>query len=116
MSISSASDTFSSMKPPVSLRADRRGPVCGVVDGVAGLAAAGWGRCGLGGGDMFCCAEATRVQHHAASIAAAKTLPDLTAYSFSAVRLALLFFCWRSQIPCSVSFSSIFLWTHLRKK
>src|SRR5271165_6128874 len=114
MSISSASDTFSSMKPPVSFALDRRGPVCGVVDDVAGLAAAGWGRPGAGAGGAFCCAEATHIPHHAASIAAVMTLPDLTAYSLSVVRLAVLFFCCSSQILCSVSFSSVFLRTQVR--
>src|ERR1035438_9013487 len=142
MSISSASDTFSSMKPPASPPVDRGGPVCGVVAGAAGGAAGGGGlgggaggavfcagggppagapggaagRGGLGGGagGAFCCAEATQVQHHAVSVAAAKTLLDLTAYSFSAVRLAVLFFCRRSQTFCSVSFNSVFLRTHVR--
>src|ERR1017187_3515515 len=114
MSISSASDTFSSMKPPVSVALDLRGPVCGAVDGVAGVAAAGWG-CAGGAGGAPCCAEATHIPHQAASIAAVMTLPDLTAYSFSVVRLAALFFCWSSQILRSSSFSSVFLRTQVRK-
>src|ERR1039458_146134 len=117
MSISSASDTFSSMKPPASPPVDRGGPVCGVVAGAAGGAAGGGGPGGGGGGGAggaFCCAEATQVPHHAVSAAAAKTLLDLTAYSFSAVRLAVPFFCRRSQTFCSVSFNSVFLRTHVR--
>src|ERR1017187_9290507 len=113
MSISSASDTFSSMKPPASPPVDRAGPICGVVAGAAG-GAAGAGGLGGGAGGAFCCAEATQVPHHAVSAAAAKTLLDLTAYSFSAVRLAVLFFCRRSQTFCSVSFNSVFLRTHVR--
>src|ERR1022692_3070001 len=104
MSISSASDTFSSMKPPASPPIDRAGPVCGVVAGAAGGAAGAGGLGGGAGGAVccaeatqvphhavsaaaaktllaFCCAEATQVPHHAVSAAAAKTLLDLTAYS-----------------------------------
>src|SRR5580658_3976817 len=114
MSISSVSDTFSSMKPPVSLMAARREPVCGAVDGVAGFAGVGWLRCGLGGGEIFCCAGATHTAHHSASMAAAKTLLDLTIYSLSAARPAVPFFRWRSQMLCSLSFSSVFLRTQMR--
>src|ERR1017187_2145976 len=114
MSISSASDTFSSMKPPASPPVDRGGPVCGVVAGAAGGGAAGAGGLGGGAGGAFCCAEATQVPHHAVSVATAKTLLDLTAYSFSAVWLAGLFFCRISQTFCSVSFNSVFLRTHVR--
>src|ERR1039457_3183935 len=113
MSISSASDTFSSMKPPASPPVDRAGPVCGVVAGAAG-GAAGAGGLGGGAGGAFCCAEATQVPHHAVSAAAAKTLLDLTTYSISTVRLAVLFFCRRSQTFCSVSCNSVFLRTHVR--
>src|ERR1039457_2993090 len=113
MSISSASDTFSSMKPPASPPVDRGGPVCGVVAGAAG-GAAGAGGLGGGAGGGVCWGGATQVPHHAVSAAAAKTLLDLTAYSFSAVRLAVLFFCRRSQTFCSVSFNSVFLRTHVR--
>ena len=84
---------------------------------MAGPAAAGWGCAlerGRRGERRFAAPRLPHIPHQAASIAAVMTLLDFTAYSFSAVRLAALFFCWRSQILCSVSFSSVFLRTHVR--